>query len=322
VTDGLYDWPRHRGTHTVVDAVGPVPAHLIEGIRPGPAELVERAIDSRSGLVRAAARVALAADARSIPIGRRLRRVAGGLTSTPERGASAHSVLRKGLLGYSAALMAIGASVAGGVMPHSTSLRLATGRAVRPQATTAPSPPALGGPLPTTPAPTTTVPALAPPTTLGPTTTAAPRTSLPASSAAATSASSSAMPLPLQYLKNGSVDQGVDYSAPGGTPLYAMGPGTIIQEGIGGFGPNAPVLRITSGPLAGKTVYYGHSGPDLVHVGDQVLAGQQISVVGYGIVGISSGPHLEIGFWPLGRSGGGRAMLTYINSVVGHSTGG
>jgi murein DD-endopeptidase MepM/ murein hydrolase activator NlpD len=248
--------------------------------------------------------------------------VAGGLTSTPERGASAHSVLRKGLLGYSAALMAIGASVAGGVMPHSTSLRLATGRAVRPQATTAPSPPALGGPLPTTPAPTTTVPAPAPPTTLGPTTTAAPRTSLPASSAAATSASSSAMPLPLQYLKNGSVDQGVDYSAPGGTPLYAMGPGTIIQEGIGGFGPNAPVLRITSGPLAGKTVYYGHSGPDLVHVGDQVLAGQQISVVGYGIVGISSGPHLEIGFWPLGRSGGGRAMLTYINSVVGHSTGG
>lgn len=321
MTDGLYDQARHGATHTGVDAAAAVPAHLIEGRRPGLAELVERATDSRSGLVRGAARVALAADARSLPIVLRLRRVAGGPTSTPEQGASPHSVLRKGLLGYSAALMAIGASVAVGVMPRSASVRLATGPAVRAQATTAPSPP-LGGPLPPTPAPTTTVPAPAPPTTLAPTTTAAPRTSLPAPSAAATSASSSAMPLPLQYLKNGSVDQGVDYSAPGGTPLYAMGPGTIIQEGIGGFGPNAPVLRITSGPLAGRTVYYGHSGPDLVHVGDQVLAGQQISIVGYGIVGISSGPHLEIGFWPLGRNGGGRPMLTYINSVVGHSTGG
>jgi murein DD-endopeptidase MepM/ murein hydrolase activator NlpD len=135
------------------------------------------------------------------------------------------------------------------------------------------------------------------------------------------SSSTAALPLPIQYLKNGCVDQGVDYSAPGGTPLYAMGSGTIIQEGISGFGPNAPVLRITSGPLAGKTVYYGHSGPDLVHVGDQVTSGQQISIVGYGIVGISSGPHLEIGFWPLGPMGGGRSMLTYINSVVGHSTG-
>jgi murein DD-endopeptidase MepM/ murein hydrolase activator NlpD len=145
---------------------------------------------------------------------------------------------------------------------------------------------------------------------------------LPLPPPAIAAASTGALPLPLQYLKNGSVDQGVDYSAPGGTPLYAMGSGTIIQEGISGFGPNASVLRITSGPLSGKTVYYGHSGPDLVHVGDHVTSGQQISIVGYGIVGISSGPHLEIGFWPLGQMGGGRTMLTYLNSVVGHSTGG
>ncbi|HMC05431.1 MAG TPA: peptidoglycan-binding protein, partial [Actinomycetota bacterium] len=129
------------------------------------------------------------------------------------------------------------------------------------------------------------------------------------------------LPLPIQYLRGGSVDQGVDYAAPGGTPLYAMGSGTIIQEGIGGFGPNAPVLQITSGPLAGKTVYYGHSGPDLVPVGANVVQGQQISVVGSGIVGISSGPHLEIGFWPLGHNGSGKPMLDYINSIVGHSTG-
>jgi murein DD-endopeptidase MepM/ murein hydrolase activator NlpD len=125
-----------------------------------------------------------------------------------------------------------------------------------------------------------------------------------------------ALPLPPQYLHNGSVDQGVDYAAPGGTPLYAMGSGTIIQEGIGGFGPDAPVLQITSGPLAGRTVYYGHAGPDLVPVGAHVVAGQQISSVGNGIVGISTGPHLEIGFLPLGRMGAGQPMLDYINSVL------
>ena len=323
--DGLYDWARHGGAHTVIDAGGPEPAQLVGGTRPGPAELLERAIESRSRLVRAAARLALAADARSLPIGQGLhraiaRRTVARLTSAPDEGAPAPSVVRKGLLSYSAALMVIGASVAMGLMPHSASLHLATGRAVRGSTTTTPPPPASGGHLPATPAPTTTA-APAPPTTLAPTTTTGPKPVVPASAAAATSVSSSALPLPLQYLKNGSVDQGVDYSAPGGTPLYAMGPGTIIQEGIGGFGPNAPVLRITSGPLAGKTVYYGHSGPDLVHVGDQVVAGQQISIVGYGIVGISSGPHLEIGFWPLARTGAGQAMLTYINSVVGHSTG-
>jgi murein DD-endopeptidase MepM/ murein hydrolase activator NlpD len=129
------------------------------------------------------------------------------------------------------------------------------------------------------------------------------------------------LPLPVQYLKNGTVDDGVDYSAPGGTPEFAMGPGVIIREGISGFGPNAPVLQITGGPLAGRAVYYGHAGPDLVPVGAQVAQGQQITIVGYGIVGESTGPHLEVGFYPVGPNGAGRPMLQYINSVVGHSTG-
>lgn len=129
------------------------------------------------------------------------------------------------------------------------------------------------------------------------------------------------LPLPIRYIRGGSVDQGVDYLAPGGTPLYAMGPGIIIKSGITGFGPNTPVLQITSGPLAGRMVYYGHAGPNLVPIGTRVTEGQQISIVGFGIVGISSAPHLEIGFYPPGSMRAGAAMLDYINKVVGRSSG-
>ena len=128
------------------------------------------------------------------------------------------------------------------------------------------------------------------------------------------------MPLPAQYLTGGTVDQGVDYAAPGGTQLCAMGDGKIIGEGINGFGPNAPILSISDGPLAGKTVYYGHAGADKVPVGAHVTAGQVISTVGAGIVGISTGPHLEIGFYPPAQSGAGKVMLNYINGEVGRNT--
>jgi murein DD-endopeptidase MepM/ murein hydrolase activator NlpD len=88
-------------------------------------------------------------------------------------------------------------------------------------------------------------------------------------------------------------DQGVDISAAGHTPLLAIGSGTIVLHGIGGFGPDAPVLHLDDG----RYIYYGHAGPgNAVAIGTHVGAGQVISEVGAGIVGISSGPHLEIGF--------------------------
>src|SRR5262249_28352368 len=128
-------------------------------------------------------------------------------------------------------------------------------------------------------------------------------------------------PLPRQYIGSPYVDQGVDYAAPGGTPLYAMGDGVIIGQGISGFGPNAPILRITSGPLKGIEGYYGHAGANLVQVGQHVSAGQRISQVGYGIVGISTGPHLEIGFYPPGQMGAGSQMLSLIGSLVSQHPG-
>ncbi len=81
-----------------------------------------------------------------------------------------------------------------------------------------------------------------------------------------------------------------------------MAPGQIIVQGIFGFGPFAPELLVTAGPLAGRTIYYGHVQADLAPLGTQVAAGQPIAQIGD--LGISFGCHLEIGISPPGAPPG------------------
>lgn len=89
---------------------------------------------------------------------------------------------------------------------------------------------------------------------------------------------------------------GVDYAAPMGTPVVALGDGTVIAKGYQGGGGNTVKIRHNS---TYTTAYlhlskYGKG----IEVGTKVKQGQ---VIGYvGSTGASTGPHLDFRVWKNG----------------------
>jgi Peptidase family M23/Transglycosylase SLT domain len=109
------------------------------------------------------------------------------------------------------------------------------------------------------------------------------------------------LPLDLRYMSRlGRTDDGVDIEdAPDGVAVYSITPGvvTAVASDPSGFGPEYPVILVTKGPLAGQYIYYGHVAASLVRVGQQVLAGQPIAVMGHtGDAAWLGHGHIEIGF--------------------------
>lgn len=108
----------------------------------------------------------------------------------------------------------------------------------------------------------------------------------------------------------GRSDQGRDIQTSPGMPIIAPGAGYVVRiasdPGGGGahFGPSYPIVKFTSGPYAGKTMYIGHT-TALVKPGQKFKVGTSLSVTGNGGPESGGAPPgwAEIGFAPNGSPG-------------------
>jgi lipoprotein NlpD len=93
-------------------------------------------------------------------------------------------------------------------------------------------------------------------------------------------------------MRNGAMHNGIDITAPAGTPIYAADDGTVIFVGrLHGYGDVIIVQH-----SGGYVTVYGHNRRNLVNDGDRVTRGQQIAEMGAS--GRASGPnlHFEVRF--------------------------
>ena len=266
------------------------------------AERVERAASSRVLVIRAAARLALAADAMALPLVRLLRKHAKGLRVFAERAPlTTPAVVRRGLLACSATLMAAAAGLGVGILPGPAASNLASGSAgpdptsggVAARAATFHPGHGSRGVLPTTPPPGMDVARLAPPPPG-----AAPTTTAPPSTLPPLPANRYVNPLAqITNLQPKRIDQGVDYSGAG--PLLAISSGTIRMTSEAGWPGGAFIaLQLDSGLFAGQVVYYAENITPAVRIGQHVNAGDVVGTLH------DAFPNLEIGWGGGGRAGG------------------
>jgi peptidoglycan hydrolase CwlO-like protein len=106
----------------------------------------------------------------------------------------------------------------------------------------------------------------------------------------------------------GRTDQGVDGTTTPGSPLLAMGTGTVtIGHDPAGFGASYPIIHTSFGDF-----YYGHCVP-VVADGASVSIGQPIATAHTGTWGNSTTPGgFEIGAWPPGDMTAGGAIRDWL----------
>ncbi|KUJ68632.1 peptidase [Streptomyces albus subsp. albus] len=80
---------------------------------------------------------------------------------------------------------------------------------------------------------------------------------------------------------------GIDFHAGLGTPVHAVGSGTVVEAGPGGAYGNNIVIKMNDGTYT----QYGHLSSINVSVGQTVTPGQQIALSGN--TGNTTGPHLH-----------------------------
>ncbi|MEU8588455.1 M23 family metallopeptidase [Streptomyces sp. NPDC048664] len=80
---------------------------------------------------------------------------------------------------------------------------------------------------------------------------------------------------------------GIDFHAATGTPVHAVGAGTVVDTGWGGAYGNQVVIKMNDGSYT----QYGHLSSIGVSVGERVTPGRQIALSG--ATGNATGPHLH-----------------------------
>jgi murein DD-endopeptidase MepM/ murein hydrolase activator NlpD len=94
----------------------------------------------------------------------------------------------------------------------------------------------------------------------------------------------------------GRMHRGIDIAAPVGTPIFAAAAGMVIKSGwnSGGYGNLVDIQHAD-----GTVTRYAHNKRLLVHKGQTVYQGQQVSEMGN--TGFSTGPHLHFEIHPMGK---------------------